>query len=177
MNPAVNRALIVFWCALIFALFGPVAGFQFWALVQPPPQVIVFSPSLKWALAYGWLPALAAGVIFGIGAALLPWRRKVQMLRPPSWAMLLRLAAAGLMAGVTGCALAAFAAFPLARYGNIFYALRQVADGFALLAWFGAPAGAVCGMLTGPVLRALFPGGRAAERNAAPGALGEEGQS
>lgn len=155
MTATSQRAMIVAWSAFVFGLFGPAAGYQFWALVQFPPQVILFSPSLGWAMSYGWLPALAAGVFFGAGLALLPGRVMGLMLAPPRWAMLLRLAAAGAAAGVAGCAVAAFAAFPPGRYVNVYFAMHHLADGFAMLAWFGAPAGAVCGLVMAPILRGL----------------------
>lgn len=172
MASAARRLAILAWSAMVFGLFGPPAGYQFWALVQFPPQVILFSPSLAWAMAYGWLPALAAGVAFGAVIAAQPARRRALLLAPPPWQALLRLAMLGAVAGVAGCALAAFAAFPPGRYANPLYAARQLADGFALLAWFGVPAGAVCGVVMAPVLRALNAGAAAPKLEEEPGAAG-----
>ncbi|HSO07211.1 MAG TPA: hypothetical protein VLW45_08220 [Pelomicrobium sp.] len=152
-----SRTAIVAWSALVFGLFGPAAGYQFWALVQFPPQLILFSPSLTWAMAFGWPPALAAGIAFGAAIALQPPRRRSLFVAPPLWAALARFGLLGALAGLAGCAVAAFAAFPPGRYANAYYAARQLLDGAALLAWFGVPAGALCGMAMLPVLRALNP--------------------
>lgn len=170
MTSPASRLATVAWSAFVFGLFGPVAGYQFWALVQFPPQLILFSPSLAWAMAYGWLPALAAGAVFGTAVALQPSRRRARLLAPPNWAALARLALLGALAGLAGCAVGAFAAFPPGRYANAYYAARQILDGAVLLAWFGVPAGALCGMAMLPVLRALNPTTGGIKLNRGPGA-------
>ena len=157
-----QRLAMVAWSALIFVLIGPAAGYQFWALVQQPPQVVLLSPSLGWAVAYGWWPALTAGVIFGAAVAMLPARSLALLLAPPLWATLLRLAALGAAAGLAGCVFGAVAMFPPARYRSLVTAAVYLRDGFTLLAWFAVPAGAICGLIMAPVLRVLDAAARAA---------------
>lgn len=168
MMPLARRLAIVAWSALIFALFGPAAGYQFWALAQWPPQLILLSPSLGWAVAFGWWPALAAGLIFGAAAVLPRDRTMALMLASPLWAALLRLAVVGALAGLAGCVFGALAMFPPGRYRSLVTAAVYLRDGFTLLAWFGVPAGALCGMIMAPVLRSLHPAAPAARPSRSP---------